>query len=135
MIYRLRKKSGINDLYIKSLLVTICIIPFCGFETYIEVFFWFSGATSYSFPVSLMFLAFALYIQLDANKMAFMVIAGVCGFLAMGGTLAIAGAGCFTALRVLLYKFDIKKLIIFIIWTIGAFINALAPGNYVRRPT
>lgn len=111
-----------------------------GTTTYQEVFFWYSGSTSYGFPFSFFLLGLVFlfrYYRLKEKKYA--KASKIIGFLACGGTLMIAGAGCYLTLLTVAYhsakdkKVDKQGRNIFIWWLIGALINTIAPGNFLRK--
>lgn len=114
----------------------ICIIGIFGFASWEEVFYWFSGAVSYSFPLSFCFLGISAALQ---SKRAGSCIMGlVLVFMASGGTLEVAGAGCFILLGICIVKkianiAEYRDYIFLASAVIGALINSAAPGNYVRQ--
>lgn len=114
----------------------LCMIGIFGFESWTEVFYWFSGAVSYSFPMSFCLLGIAVTLQAKSFRGG--VIGAVLMFLASGGTLEVAGMGCFVLLGICIVKkvlksVEIKDWIVFGIAFVGALINTVAPGNYVRH--
>ena len=127
-----------NILY-KMFIVMVVIFAITGYQVYTEVFFWFSGAASYSVPLTLLILAIANYLKYNnTHKRVNLVMAVLFGFMAMGGSLTIAGLGCALALMICIdnYKKEnvrCKDYLILLIWVLGAAINALAPGNYMRH--
>ncbi|WP_027216049.1 DUF6056 family protein [Butyrivibrio fibrisolvens] len=135
------KKMNLKFSAVTAIIITSIVFSICGYETYPEIFFWFTGATGYSFPLSFLLISLGVYIRLsDSDKKIRIstIVAAVCGVLGMGGALVISGMGCFVALLVLLYELIDKrisknKLVVFISMLIGALINALAPGNFVRQ--
>lgn len=134
------KRNEVKDPLVKCVFITAVIFVVCGYDAYNQVFLWFSGSTSYSFPLSVLFIALSHYIQTDlSDKKAYLISAVLLGFLAMGGTLMIAGMGCYAALLMLAYRFlrdrkiCAKDLLVFLTWLSGAVINTVAPGNYVRH--
>ncbi|WP_022752770.1 DUF6056 family protein [Butyrivibrio fibrisolvens] len=126
---------------IMMVVITSVVFSICGYETYPEIFFWFSGTTGYSIPFSMLMIGTVLYLKLDDVKQQKnkTIVAIILGFIAMGGSLTVAGTGCYFALIVLLYEMccnrnvSKKKLLVFLCWLIGALVNALAPGNFVRH--
>ncbi len=134
------RKTDKESSYVKTFIVLVIVFCFCGFDVYKEVFFWFSGATSYSFPLSVLLLAMAAFIRIeDTGKAQYIVLASVLGFLAGGGSLTVCAAGCFFAVLVCSYLFfvhkriPVKSVIVTIIWIMAAGINAMAPGNFRRH--
>lgn len=120
----------------------VVLFALFGSVAYYEVFFWYSGSTSYGFPFSMLVLGLIFllrYYRLKEKKYA--RLSKILGFLACGGTLMIAGAGCYLSLLIVLYnslknkKVDKKGWSIFVWWVIGALINVAGPGNYKRKST
>jgi hypothetical protein len=136
------KNMGLKANGITLVIATSIIFSLCAYETYPEIFFWFSGATVYGVPMSCLLLGLALYIGLANNSSKIVaIVAALLVLLGMGGTLVVAGTGCYAALLLLLYdciekkKIASSKLIVFITMMLGALINALAPGNFKRHDT
>lgn len=134
------KRNEVKDLFVKCVIIAASVFAVCGYNAYNEVFFWFSGSVSYSFPMAVLLIALAHYMQTDlSGNKAYLISTVLLGFLAMGGTLMIAGIGCYVALLVLAYRYlhdrkiVTKHLLVFLIWLLGAIINTAAPGNYVRH--
>lgn len=120
----------------RLIIVGVVIICIFGFYSWSEIFYWFSGAVSYSFPLSFCLLGIATFLQ-SKKKIEF-ILSAVLMFLASGGSLEVAGTGCFTLLSICLFemmnkKINYKKYIVFFIAVAGALINATAPGNFVRH--
>lgn len=114
----------------------LCVMGIFSFTGWTEVFYWFSGAAVYSFPMS--FLLLGVAIALRTKGIGEKCVAGVLIFLAMGGALEIAGVGCFVLLGICILKWLTNSLKIrdgFIFGTafLGALINTVAPGNYIRH--
>lgn len=135
------KRIRIVDMNVTILIVTTILFSICGYHTYPEVFFWFSGATGYGFPFSMLMLALICFISMDDEGMSPWKTVGaiILGLCAIGGNLTVSGTGCYIALLVVIFNFiktktmPKKKVYVFIIWLIGAFINALAPGQFNRH--
>ncbi|WP_022772819.1 DUF6056 family protein [Butyrivibrio sp. AE2015] len=134
------KKYAIKNLAVSMILLSTIVFSICGYQTYPEVFFWFSGATGYSFPLSMLLIALAGVINLDKSKknihFAIALLFGIC---AMGGNLTVSGTGCYVLLIIIVYlgilnkKFPIKHTIVFFVWFICALINATSPGQFNRK--
>ena len=111
-----------------------------AYKPYQEIFFWFSGATSYSMPFSfgLYGLGAGILYQKD-KKRVYLVGAIILGILAVGGSLTVAGTCCYLCLLLFGYSWLEKKRLdkgttfIFCSWVIGALFNAAAPGNFIRQ--
>ena len=119
-----------------AMLLTMCTIGIFGFTSWTEVFYWFSGAVSYSIPLSFAFIGISL--TLISKKKFGQVCAAILMFIASGGSLEVAGTGCFILLMICVIKkmmgnIERKDYIIFIVSVFGAIINVIAPGNYTRH--
>ena len=139
-IYELFQRIPKENRYFMPVVSALTLFTLYGFVTYYEVFFWYSGCTSYGFPFSAMMAGLAFTLRYyRTEKRSDMIFAKVFGFLAGGGTLMIGGAGCYTALLILIYysvknhyvDYDGRR--IFKWWFIGALVNTVAPGNYARK--
>lgn len=121
--------------HLKALLCLFVVFSILGFKAWTEIFYWFSGAVSYSFPLSFAMLAITLFIK-NKNTATY-VVACILSFLACGGSLEVAGAHCFGILTILVVKGfkNCGKLdyLFFGISVAGAVINTAAPGNYARH--
>ncbi len=121
--------------HLKVFLSFLVLFSIFGFKAWAEIFYWFSGAVSYSIPLSVGMLALALFLK-DKNIFTY-ILACVLAFLASGGSLEVAGTSCFAALTILFVKgyenLHKKDLFFFGIAVVGALVNAVAPGNFIRR--
>lgn len=129
-------KQEIKSLQCKLLLVMSCFLGVLGFEAWYQIFYWYTGAAYYTLPLSLLLFAIAL-ITLSNKKICYF-LAGILLFCASGGSLAIAGTGCYWMLMIGISRLYKKRLCkgdisIFIVAFTGALMNALAPGNYMRQ--
>lgn len=114
-------------------------------DVYTEIYFWFSGAVAYSMPFSIMLLALTLQLFINREgtrpgmRKPFAVIAGILLFLSSGGSLAVAGTGCYLSLVVLAvfflynHRISVYNAAVFAAGLAGALINAAAPGNFSRH--
>ncbi len=119
------------------IVVIICIVGLFGFYSWPEIFTWYCGATIYSFPLFFSMLGCGLMTR-DNKTVVQTIIASIFMIIASGGSLEVAGFGCFLILifgiiKKLQGKLDKKDCFIFAFAVIGALINTLAPGNYVRH--
>lgn len=129
-------------MYIISIVICGLIVLLTCNEYYTEIFYWFSGATSYAVPFSLLLFSLSFFIRFNYyGKKVYFYLSIVFGFLSMGGTLAIAGVGCFIMLLLCgVFCFYcrenfVRNCIAFLSYFIGAIVNALAPGNFARHNT
>ncbi|MEE3488004.1 MAG: DUF6056 family protein [Bulleidia sp.] len=122
------------------LIIAMVLVCFMNIRTYTEVFYWYSGATSYCFPLSALLLALALNIhKKDSLNPGEMILCMILLIAAAGGTLMISGGACWLLL-LFLYddsrkhgKINRQDLTLFLVAFAGSLINAAAPGNYVRH--
>ena len=140
VVYELFQLLPVKYRFLIPVVYSLVLLGTYGFGVYHEVFFWYSGATSYGFPFTAMMVAlfFALKYNRTHNE-KFVKIAKIMGFLAAGGTLMIAGTLCYLGLILFgTYYFWDKALDknnkkIFQWWLGGALLNTVAPGNYIRK--
>ena len=123
--------------YIRAIVAFCACYLLIGYESYHEVFFWYSGAVSYSIPAILLMPGLFFLAKERINGWQF-VIAILSGILAMGGSLTIAGIGCYLAVVICInhfvgHKVNIRHLSVLFVWVIFACINSFAPGNFVRH--
>ena len=131
---------------IKLVICTCAVFALTAYSTFEEIFYWFSGAASYSIPVSCLFyswIAVGMYDTLTKRKYKYIsiMLAMFFGICAMGGSLTIAATGCGLLFFLCIYFFLVHKkvnltyLSIFIVYLVGAVVNVAAPGNYIRQQT
>ncbi len=128
------------QLHIRLLIFALVFIQLFSSLEYPEIFTWFSGSTSYSFPLSFLFISVSLALMAEEKEKKGLLIASILtGFLGMGGVLGITGMGCsFMLLLVvvpLLFEKKLKKRlsIVFCTYFVFALFATLAPGNFRRR--
>jgi hypothetical protein len=85
-------------------------------------------------------IGIAVYIKaIDDEKISCVVWSSILGFLGSGGALNIAAFCCILYMLTALWSLAINKkrklhlLIPFVVTLIGAVINGIAPGNYIRK--
>lgn len=134
-----------NLLFLRFIILTIFIVTIANADVYAEIWFWFSGAVAYSMPFSFMLIALSLFLLINKGevkrrrKIGYTVCAGILLFLSSGGSLAVAGTGCYMALILLLFfyslsrRIDLYNLAVLAAGVAGALINAAAPGNFARH--
>ena len=59
---------NVKNVSVKLVIIAIVIFCFCGFQSYPQIFFWYSGATSYSLPLSILFIALTMIGDLTKRK-------------------------------------------------------------------
>ena len=140
-------KSIVRKNTVYMLVIMFCIIfPLTQYDAFQETFYWFTGCTNYSFPMSFVNYLFVALILLnrsmDKKFIGLMTFTGcLCGMLLEGGVLSIGGTACALILLVIVYfrlkdgKYRWQNWLIFIFTLVFGIINILSPGNYVRRET
>lgn len=130
---------------LRLVMLTVFAVAVVNADVYSEIWFWYSGAVAYSMPFSVLLVGVTLFLLINKEetgarrKIGYAVCAGVLFFLASGGSLAVAGAGCYTALILtvafflLSRKISAYNLAVFAAGVAGALINAAAPGNFSRH--
>lgn len=133
----------LNKKYVITSFILI-MFPLFSYYEYKEILYWYSGQTSYSIPLITAFCSYILLLtSLECEKKT---VANICffvsllfAFLTAGGSLEVAGFFCYSCLLFIIFSLinkksiDKKMYIFFIISVIGSVINAIAPGNFVRR--
>ena len=109
---------------------------------YPQVFFWFNGAATYCFPFTCLLFSLGFFILSNTFKkkrVLFAVLASLFGIGSQGGSLSVAGVGCYL-IFVLCFLFwlsskrlSVTNMVVALIYLIGALVNTAAPGNYVRH--
>lgn len=130
---------------LRLIIVTILLVTIANADVYAEIWFWYSGAVAYSIPLSFLLVALTLFLLINKEetksrrKTGYTVCAGILLFLSSGGSLAVAGAGCYTALLLtaafflLSRKVSVYNVAILAAGVAGALINVAAPGNFARH--
>lgn len=124
----------------RVILFALFLFSLFQLRTYPEVFTWFSGATSYSMPLSVYLLGFSFLIQSrQKHTILYSILSAICFFLAGGGSLTIVGLGCYWGFLLIFGNMietrhiDKREFLLFFIMLLGALINVCAPGNYLRH--
>jgi voltage-gated potassium channel Kch len=138
-------KALLKDNYSTLLLLlaaTISAFSVVGTDSDKELFFWYTGALTYTLELSLAFITLAFCILFKnttdpVKRRICLIISMVSGFIASGGSLEVTAPNCaWLLLLLILCRQEVKKQKIliwpFIISFAGALINVLAPGNFVR---
>lgn len=131
-IFKQEVRSAKNRL----LLCLCCILGIFGYEVWYQIFYWYTGVTGYTFPLSLALIALGLILL--SNKRFTYVAAGALFFCASGGSQAVAAIECYWLLMIIVSKMLKKSVckkdyILFAIAVGGALLNSLAPGNFARH--
>lgn len=133
--WRIPHRSSILLLSVAFLVVTIfgCLYN-CNVS---EVFYWHTGLTVYTIPLSLSIISIGLALS-NSGKKRITILSAVMAFISAGGALDIAAFINVGMLLLLLYSFFYcheyrKQLFLFVVSFFGAVINVVAPGNYNRH--
>ena len=130
---------------LRFVILTLFFLTVVNADVYAEIYFWFSGAVAYSMPFSLLLIALTLFLLINketvrpGRKRVCTVVASAFLFLSSGGSLAVAGVGCYMVLLLtVIFFFSAGKisrynLAVFAAGFVGALINAAAPGNFSRH--
>lgn len=149
---RTEEATGVVEISVgKSLIplrfaiLTLFFLTVVNADVYAEIYFWFSGAVAYSMPFSLLLIGITLFLLINREgislrgKKVCAGIAAVLLFLSSGGSLAVAGVGCYVALMLTaVFYLSSRKVsgynvTVFAAGFAGALINAAAPGNFSRH--
>lgn len=131
-------KQKILPLYCILVALFNCVIYYSDND----VFYWFITSVQYLFISSFILFGvssfvFSFYEDRLLPKRCYLIMASILGFLGSGGTLSIAAFGCALYLIVAMWGFFICKqkkyaCIGMGVSFLGAVMNGIAPGNYVR---
>ena len=125
-------------------ITALVLFALMNYRCYYEIFYWFSGAVSYSFPLVFMYLSFILGIMSlgkEKKGRGLYIAALITGFLGAGGSLTLSGTGCFCYFLLAIYtriaegKLNKRTAGLFISVFAATLINVAAPGNLVRTQT
>lgn len=140
-----RISGGKSLMPLRFAILTLFFLTAVNADVYAEIYFWFSGAVAYSMPFSLLLIGLALFLLINregsslSRKRVCAGIAAVLLFLSSGGSLAVAGVGCYVTLMLTAVFFLSSRkvsgynLTVFAAGFAGALINAAAPGNFSRH--
>lgn len=132
-------------LSLRLLILTFFFIAVTNADVYTEIYFWYSGAVAYSIPFSILLTALTLFLLMNrgtvslGKKRGCAICAGILLFLSAGGSLAVAGCGCYVTLLLtgVFYfrsrRISIPNLAVLAVGVIGALVNVVAPGNFARH--
>lgn len=104
-----------------------------------EIFYWYTGVCVYTLPICFSLFCISFYMLYETSlKRLFLILGIAFAFLAAGGSLDIAALLCSILLFGILYNYLIlrkinKSFLIGLTALVGAIINVVAPGNYVRH--
>lgn len=131
-------KEKVLPLYCLLLACFNCLIYYSDHDD----FYWFITSVQYLFISSLILLGtsafmYVFYEEEQRKKVILLICASVCGFLGSGGTLSIAAFCCVLYFFAAAWGVFIRKQPKFAcigmgVTLLGAIINGIAPGNYMR---
>lgn len=128
-----------SNLWMRVGAIIFSLYMLTSFMSYFEVYYWFTGIAVYTVPMIAGMVGLALFFFNKNGSIWKYVVSGVLGIIASGGALAIPGFCCYFLFITLIYKIlkekriSLSQVIVFIIWVVGALINAAAPGNFARH--
>ncbi len=130
---------------LRLVILTLIFVAVTNADVYTEIYFWFSGAVAYSMPFSMLLVALTLLLLMNRGGMKpgkrriCAICSGLLLFFSSGGSLAVAGTGCYAAL-LLVFVFFLHtgkvspcNIAVFAAGLAGALLNAAAPGNFSRH--
>lgn len=104
-----------------------------------EIFYWYTGTCVYTLPISFALYGFSFYVKYEKQHSKSSLVFSILFALgAAGGSLDIAALLCSILLLLTLYNFIVlrkidKGCLVFLAALMGAIINVVAPGNFVRH--
>lgn len=137
--------KGSKMLCVRLTVFSIILFSILDADVFTEIFFWYSGAVAYSMPFSFMFTAIIFFLlsnydgHTKVKNNIFAAFAAFFLFCAVGGSLTVAGTGCYIILLLTLGFYfitrtvSIRNIVVTVIGIIGALINTMAPGNFSRH--
>lgn len=140
----------------------LIVIPLLTYGQYSEIWYWFTGWMTYSFPISCCFLGIGMiisdYSQIKWKSNVRFTISLVMIFIACGGSLQVSAATSYLLLIITIVeiytlnrrnvkntnasfsikyfrriKYNVKTVLIFTLSVLFSMFNAIAPGNFVRH--
>lgn len=153
LVSALTKRLFPGHIELRAIIMTLVVFVMAEYDAFPEIFNWYVGATVYSVPFSFGLIAVAAFVTANnsenlkdeaggtnlVRERMLVAVSGICGLIAVGGSLAISGTVCYALMILLLYywirdrKLTVKNLIMFGFSFSGSLINAVAPGNFVRQ--
>ena len=129
-----KKSSSLMTWFLYSTFVFSLINNTSNFEVYT----WYCVLVAYTLPLALMMCTFALFILILKRNSHLVIITSTFAFLVSGSSLNIVALNCGMILLFGIYGFIFlnkkkESLTVFISALVGAIINVVAPGNYIRR--
>ena len=134
-----------REIPIRLTIFSVILFSILDADVFTEIFFWYSGAVAYTIPFSFALFAVMFFLVSNNNcystrkRVIFAGISAVLLFLASGGSLAVAGTGCYMVLLLAVGfylisgKISVRNIIVTAVGVAGALVNVAAPGNYARH--
>lgn len=121
-------------------LFALILLPIISYYEYFEIFAWYTGAVAYLIPLVLAEFGISfLFMWNHSKKTFYYIISFPCLFIMTGGSLETTGFVMWIFLLILLLdwmkngKMNKHFLAAFAFSLACSFLNALAPGNFVRH--
>ncbi len=141
LVHTITRNKELSLIIMAAMLLMMFGIDYRSID-YKEFFLWYTGALNYTLELMISFVTVSMLIMIlretDTKKrIVYIVISSVLAFCGSGGTLAISALQCAWMLIALgigyksLLKFK-PSVIPFGFALLGAVINTLGPGNFVR---
>ena len=130
---------------LRVFLLMLFFVAVTNADVYTEIYFWYSGAVAYSIPFSILLTALTLFLLMNRGTMTLRkkrvcaICAGILLFLSSGGSLAVAGCGCYVTLLLtgVFYlrsrRISVPNIAVLSAGVAGALVNVVAPGNFARH--
>ena len=121
------------------ILLTTGLFYLINTNTLDEIFYWYTGSCVYTVPICLALLCVTLNLKyLMEKKTKYLILGIIFSIGSAGGSLDVAALLCSLLVLVNFFVFLKKKrfglgTLICIFAIIGAIVNVIAPGNYVRH--
>lgn len=145
MLDFLWKEGRRMHLHICLTIYTVILFSILDADVFTEIFFWYSGAVSYSIPLSFALSAVMCFLMSNNGRYTnnrhnlLAAVSAVLLFLAAGGSLAVSGTACYAILLLVLGfwlasgKICVRNTVVLAAGVAGALINVAAPGNFARH--
>ena len=131
-----------SNYHIKLFVCACAAFMIVNSGAYPQVFFWFNGAATYCVPTTCLLISLSFFIlsnTVKEKRVLFAVLASIFGIGSQGGSLSIAGVGCYLVFVLCFLfwlsskRFSVTNAVVASIFLMGALVNTVAPGNYVRH--
>ncbi len=139
LIYTFSKRIlGINKQYASLGVYFLVLMQIINGYNNSEIYTWYCCVVAYVFPVLLLFVSLSLLILAMTGKYWLYIPSAIFSFLISGSSLNISALNCgltFIACVYAFIRFREKRgnVFVFASGLVGALINVLSPGNYVRH--